>query len=310
MPANEVLKEEATGEVKEDGELSQLLLNDGNKKQSKKGNKGVSMSEVIKLHQDEGVINLLHALPASRRRPSNSYVATSQSPNTSNSNRRRPSNEVERGQTAKGLSQASASTETGKSTLNAVWQRRHINPANLLRNVIDPQSVKPCTQEELMKSASLDILKQLPDKDYAKLWSSTARYNLVPDHRPPSSLTEEASSTGMDSHEPAVSQASPSGSVTSIESSVSKSQAISTNNPPLDSRLRNGRTKPWRIQTKHFKDILLRTYGTFVQIILSPASTGLKNSVNANVCDELIDILKQLEGDSECRAIMITGKNI
>jgi hypothetical protein len=28
----------------------------------------VSMNEVIKLHQDEGVINLLHALPASRRR--------------------------------------------------------------------------------------------------------------------------------------------------------------------------------------------------------------------------------------------------
>ena len=269
------------------------------------------MSEVIKLHQDEGVINLLHALPASRRRPSSSYVATSQSPNTSNSNRRRPSNEVERGQSAKGLSQASAASETGlKSSLNAVWQRRHINPANLLRNVIDPQSVRPCTQEELMKSASLDILKQLPDKEYAKLWSSPARYNLVPDHRPPSaSLTEEATSTGIDTHEPAVSQASPSGSVTSIESSVSKSQAITTNNPLPDLKLRHGRTKPWRIQTKHFKDILLRTYGTFVQIILSPSSTGLKNSVNANVCDELNDILKQLESDNECRSIMITGKN-
>ena len=39
------------------------------------------MSEVIKLHQDEGVINLLHALPASRRRPSSTYPANSQSPN-------------------------------------------------------------------------------------------------------------------------------------------------------------------------------------------------------------------------------------
>ena len=179
MPANEVLQEDnltAASEVKEDEEdhISRLFLNDPTKKHVKKGNKGVSMSEVIKLHQDEGVINLLHALPASRRRPSSSYVATSQSSNSSNSVRRRPSNEVERGQAAKGLSQASASSE---SSLNAVWQRRHINPANLLRrSVIDPQTVRPCTQEELMKSvSSLDILKQLPDKEYAKLWSSPAR---------------------------------------------------------------------------------------------------------------------------------------
>ena len=68
------------------------------------------MSEVIKLHQDEGVINLLHALPASRRRPSSSYNS-SQSPTSMmhhqqpHQHQRRPSNEVERGHAAKGLSQ-------------------------------------------------------------------------------------------------------------------------------------------------------------------------------------------------------------
>ena len=76
--------------------------NDDTKKQSKKNSKGVSMSEVIKLHQDEGVINLLHALPASRRRPSSSCTIT-QSPTTSinlanhqhqQQQQLRPSNEV------------------------------------------------------------------------------------------------------------------------------------------------------------------------------------------------------------------------
>ena len=260
------------------------------------------MSEVIKLHQDEGVINLLHALPASRRRPSSSYV-TNVSPNNSSNHRRRPSNEVERGQAAKGLSQA-FDNGTKKSSLNAVLQRRHLNPENLLRNVIDPQSVRPCTQDELMKSASLDMLKQLPAKDYARLWSSPARYNLVSDHRPALSSNEDNAEATE-----ACSQASPNGSVTSIESSVSKCQssaAISAASAEA-AKLRTGRTKPWRIQTKHFKDILLRTYGTFAQVILSSTSTGLKGSINANVCEELIDILKQLDGDSECRAIMLTG---
>ena len=283
-------------------------------KQSKKNTKGVSMSEVIKLHQDEGVINLLHALPASRRRPSSSYTS-SQSPTTSISlanhhqqqqQQRRPSNEVERGQAAKGLSQSTPSNSAAKN-LNALFHRRFINPNNMLRNVIDPQSVRPCTQEELIKSPSLEILKQLPDRDYAKLWSSPSRYNIVQD--PLHDEAEEAVVGGK-------AAASPNGSVTSIESSVSKSQSTlavvaqtsgSGSSTVTVTNLRSIRTRPWKIQTKHFKDILLRTYSTFVQVILSPSSTGLKNSVNINVCDEMIDVLKQLESDPECRAIMITG---
>ena len=301
--------------------------NDDTKKQSKKNTKGVSMSEVIKLHQDEGVINLLHALPASRRRPSSSYTS-SQSPTTSISlanhhhqqqQQRRPSNEVERGQAAKGLSQSTPSNSAAKN-LNALFHRRFINPNNMLRNVIDPQSVRPCTQEELIKSPSLEILKQLPDRDYAKLWSSPSRYNIVQDLRQSSSpLHDEAEEAVVGGNVAAAAAASPNGSVTSIESSVSKSQstlAVAQTSSGSSTaaaaaltvtNLRSIRTRPWKIQTKHFKDILLRTYSTFVQVILSPSSTGLKNSVNINVCDEMIDVLKQLESDPECRAIMITG---
>ena len=59
--------------------------------------------------------------------------------------------------------------------------------------------------------------------------------------------------------------------------------------------------------TKHFKDILIRSYPNFVQIILSPVTTGLRHTVNANVCDELIDIMKQLLSVDDCKAILITG---
>jgi hypothetical protein len=39
---------------------------------------------------------------------------------------------------------------------------------------------------------------------------------------------------------------------------------------------------------------LIRTYPLFAQIMISPVTTGLKNSINVNVCDELIDALKQV----------------
>ena len=59
--------------------------------------------------------------------------------------------------------------------------------------------------------------------------------------------------------------------------------------------------------TKHFKDILIRSYPNFVQIIISPVTTGLRHTINANVCDELIDIMKQLIPLDDCKAILITG---
>ena len=59
--------------------------------------------------------------------------------------------------------------------------------------------------------------------------------------------------------------------------------------------------------TKHFKDVLVRSYPNFVQVILSPVTTGIRHTVNANVCDELMDIMKQLLPDQECRAVLVTG---
>ena len=59
--------------------------------------------------------------------------------------------------------------------------------------------------------------------------------------------------------------------------------------------------------TKHFKDILIRSYSSFVQIIMSPVTTGLKHTINVNVCEELIDVMKQLLNIDDCKAILLTG---
>ena len=57
----------------------------------------------------------------------------------------------------------------------------------------------------------------------------------------------------------------------------------------------------------HFSYVNLGTYSSFAQIILSPSTTGMKHSINANVCEEIVDALRQLGDDSECRAILVTG---
>ena len=61
----------------------------------------------------------------------------------------------------------------------------------------------------------------------------------------------------------------------------------------------------WKLNTKNFKDVLIRTYSTFAQIILSPSTTGIKNSVNPNLLEEFSDALKQLDADPECRGKLL-----
>ena len=100
---------------------------------------------------------------------------------------------------------------------------------------------------------------------------------------------------------------SPSGSVTSMESSASKSLNLDPAHHHYPKpQINFVRAAPWRIQSKHYKDIQIRTHSSFVQIILSPSSTGLRHSINSNVCEELVDCLKQVE-DIPVRGILLTG---
>ncbi|KAJ9580254.1 hypothetical protein L9F63_004067 [Diploptera punctata] len=59
--------------------------------------------------------------------------------------------------------------------------------------------------------------------------------------------------------------------------------------------------------TYHYKEICLRRYDNLVQIILTPASTKMKNSLNVQVLRELRDALSQLKRDEGCRVVLLTS---
>ncbi|PSN33096.1 hypothetical protein C0J52_19407 [Blattella germanica] len=59
--------------------------------------------------------------------------------------------------------------------------------------------------------------------------------------------------------------------------------------------------------TYHYKEICLRRYDNLVQIILTPASTKMKNSLNVQVLRELRDALSQLKRDDGCRVVLLTS---
>ena len=63
--------------------------------------------------------------------------------------------------------------------LKIFFNCRHINPDNILGNVINSASIQPCTQDELLTQSSMEFLKQLPSKDYLNLWSHQARYSMI-----------------------------------------------------------------------------------------------------------------------------------
>ena len=220
---------------------------------------------------------------------------------TAPAKRRRPSNEIDRsgGGTTKGVTQG---TESGRSALSMVLYRRHINPDNVLANVINSTNIQPCTQDELLTQTSMEILKTLPSKDYLNLWSHQSRYSLAA----PVNERDIYPTINENVVEESISQAghSPSGSVTSMDSSVSKSHHNDLHHH--SKQINFVRTAQWRIQSKNYKDIQIRTHSSFVQIILSPATTGIRHSINANVCDEIVDILKQVE-DIPVRGILLTG---
>lgn len=277
----------------------------------------VSMNEVIKLHQDEGVMHLLHALPSSRRKPTQMVSIVARRPSANG-----PEPQTSNVATTNVVTANIATTNSLLST-QTLDQSAQVQPPTLqippmgdvaqpadpsvVKKVLqarqtnslpeDPErKVKPCNQEELMTAYALGLLKQLPSKEYIKLWSSPARYVLVDNDNTSVMVTVQTSGANLNIGA-TVSTSSPSSSVSSDMSSVSNSRP----------QIQIPRPVAWTINSKHYKDILIRPYKSFAQVIMSPVTTGLKNSLNANVCEELIDALKQLGNEAECRAVLVTG---
>ena len=154
-------------------------------------NKPVSMNEVIKLHQDEGVLHLLHGLPSSRRIRSVGAVSATVV-------RRRPSNEntqdslMRQSQGKKSTSDSINIKGSSDSPIPGLVRksiaagygpkqqrpppRQHSPNVNSLFCPIS--NIKPCSKEDLMTSDNLELLKQLPSKIYMKLLTSPSRYIL------------------------------------------------------------------------------------------------------------------------------------
>ena len=161
-------------------------------------NKPVSMNEVIKLHQDEGVMHLLHGLPSSRRarQPAGAVSATVV--------RRRPSNEYSQAAihqlannnpSQDSISISKANEIRNSSNLCTIpglvrksiaagygpiqhrpKPRQHYQSNNSLFCPLS--QIKPCKKDDLMTSENLELLKHLNPKSYIRLWSSPSRYVL------------------------------------------------------------------------------------------------------------------------------------
>ncbi|XP_046396986.1 uncharacterized protein LOC124163918 isoform X2 [Ischnura elegans] len=59
--------------------------------------------------------------------------------------------------------------------------------------------------------------------------------------------------------------------------------------------------------TYNYKEICLRRHENFVQLILTPCSTKMKNSLNVQVLHEFRDALQQLRRDECCRVVLVTS---
>ncbi|XP_050711509.1 uncharacterized protein LOC126995719 isoform X2 [Eriocheir sinensis] len=57
----------------------------------------------------------------------------------------------------------------------------------------------------------------------------------------------------------------------------------------------------------HFRDIALRKFNNFTQIILSPSTTKMKNALNSRVLREMCEALNTLKRDDSVRIVLVTG---
>lgn len=241
------------------------------------------MDEVMKLHQDEGVMHLLHALPTSRRKIQTTlFSAGGNSSNyahgsgSSHTPARRSSAD----------SKGSGSGRGGRPQTSSQKPKKN----NLIK--ADMSMIKSVSNDELMNPKTLEMLKKLPKKDYLHLWSSKSRYRLADE-------AMEACRNTMLLKQSSVSPDSSAGSdISSASTMAAKDRARRIG----DRMLINVSNL-----TKQYKDILIRSYPTFASIILAPTTTGMKNSFNANVMEEIMDALKALAEHEDCLAVMITG---
>ena len=274
-----------------------------------KRRKAAPMDEVMKLHMDEGVYHLLHSLPTSRRKTQTTLFNVSAPAKSSSSPGElgaKPNSH------ARGHSPAPVQSQSGgigSSQKMSAYQRRQLQQAkprknNLIR--LSSAGVKATTPESLMTPKTLEMLKKLPKKDYVDLWSSKSRYKLAGEALTAAAACSPPLSSGNNTSSAIAvkaSSVSPDSSASSDISSASALAAAAKKRQRIGDRMLTCVTHV----NKQYKDILIRSYPTFSQIIMCPSTTGLKYSMNVNVFDEITDAMKLLREDETCKAVMVSG---
>lgn len=269
------------------------------------------MDEVMKLHMDEGVYHLLHSLPTSRRK---TQTALFNAPTKSSSSpgeliTMKPNSHARSNSPAPVQSQSGG---IGGSQKMSAYQRRQLQQQkprknNLIR--VSSASVKATTPEALMTPKTLEMLKKLPKKDYVDLWSSRSRYKLAGEVLTaaaacsPPLRNSTSNNTSTAAADVKASSVSPDSSASSDISSASALAAAAKKRQRIGDRMLTCVTHV----NKQYKDILIRSYPTFSQIIMCPSTTGLKHSMNVNVFDEITDAMKLLREDESCKAVLLSG---
>lgn len=57
----------------------------------------------------------------------------------------------------------------------------------------------------------------------------------------------------------------------------------------------------------NYNEISLKRYENFMQIVITPTFTVIKNSLSCKVLDELSDVILKLQNDENCRAVLLTS---
>ena len=121
---------------------------------------------------------------------------------------------------------------------------------NAVHYVIAGQ-VKSCSQEELMNHKSLEMLKQLPTKEYVRLWSSPTRYVVKEQEQTkPQQQARQQSPAEMSE---CSSDISSSASTTTANANAAAGSKEAAPMVPPAPHPPGPRTKPWALNTKNLK---------------------------------------------------------
>ncbi|TRY63270.1 hypothetical protein TCAL_04659 [Tigriopus californicus] len=267
--------------------------------------KNVYKDEVSKLHQDEGIYHLLHGLSGSRRKTqvkhfnaSNPSVDTLiHAPPARKANGHQKFILPTRVPTPQPSTNKSKTSSKGDLIIQMpVKEGPHVTP------------------ELLLNPKNFEQLQKLPQRDYMDLWSGNQSHKL-----PSEALAAVNLELNISPTESGCSSAS--SDISSLSNLTAGAAMFSAGRGPVWSSPSNNNPRkiPKRARigsrmllcvsniTKQYREIVVRSYPTFAQIIFTPGTTGMQFSFNINVFEEIIDAMQILLDDPTCKAVVFSG---